>query len=51
MWGIEYMLADSPGFMEKNGGAQYDVIIDMLIKIRLERAAKALEDVPPDFWG
>jgi hypothetical protein len=51
IWGIEYILVDSSGFMGKNGGTQYDIIIDMFIKIRLARATKALKDVPPDFWG
>jgi hypothetical protein len=49
LWGTEYVLLEGKGFMGKTGGAQYEIMIDMLIKIRLERVRRMTEAATPDF--
>jgi hypothetical protein len=33
LWGSDYFMMDSPNFMGKKSGEQYDTMIDMFIKI------------------
>jgi hypothetical protein len=50
LWGAEYFMMDSPGFMGKKNGEQYNIIADMFIKIRLEKTRRVTAEAPPDFW-
>jgi hypothetical protein len=34
LWGAQYFLMDSAGFMGRKDGGQYEAVIDMLVKIR-----------------
>ncbi|GHU13694.1 hypothetical protein FACS1894161_3890 [Spirochaetia bacterium] len=36
LWGVEYILLDSPGFMGKKGGEQYDTVINLFYRIKYE---------------
>jgi hypothetical protein len=37
LWGTEYILLDSLGFMGRTDGGRYDTVIDMFVKIRERR--------------
>jgi hypothetical protein len=50
LWGMEYFLLDSPFFMGKKNGEQYEAIIDMLIKIRQDRQQRR-DDAAASFGG
>jgi hypothetical protein len=50
LWGAEYFMMDSPAFMGKKSGEQYDTIVDLFIKIRLEKTRRMIEGAPPEFW-
>jgi hypothetical protein len=50
VWGSDYFMMDCSNFMGKKSGEQYDIMIDMFIKIRLEKARRMIAEVPPEFW-